>query len=71
MVERNYTSNADYSGNFWMGLNYKLTGDAWKWINGSTYSATGDSGTRWLNGSYPLDQENNKAAYMSRGDSGW
>ena len=65
------SSNADYSGNFWMGLNYKLTGDAWKWINGSTYSATGDSGTRWLNGSYPLDQENNKAAYMSRGDSGW
>ena len=54
-----------------MGLNYKLTGDAWKWINGSTYSATGDSGTRWLNGSYPLDQENNKAAYMSRGASGW
>ena len=64
-------SNTDFDQNFWMGLNYKLTGDAWKWINGSTYSATEGSSTRWQDGSFPADQENQKAAHMYRTDSGW
>ena len=61
------SSNADFSYEFWIGLNYKLSADAFQWINGATYSATESGSSRWLSGSYPGDtdnQENNKGVYF-------
>ena len=57
---------------FWIGLNYKLTGDAWKWINAATYD--GSSYKNWKS-SFPADNENKKGVYTradgSSNGRGW
>mgnify|MGYP003321796279 FL=1 len=45
---------------FWIGLNYKLNGAAWKWINGATYNVASGY-TNW-DTSWPQDQQNQKGA---------
>ena len=67
-------SNANYSQEFWIGLNYKLAADAFQWINGSTYSATESESSRWYDTNFPgntNNQENNKGVKYDRDWSGW
>ena len=59
------SSNANSSQNFWIGLNYKLTGDAWKWINGATYNV--QSGyTNWNSTPSQSSAQTDKGVYTSR-----
>ena len=67
------SSKADWTYKwFWIGLNYKLTGDVWKWINGATYD--GSSYNNWRS-SYPNDAENIKGvqgySYTGLKTYGW
>ena len=67
-------SNANFDQRFWIGLNYVLSdsGDAFKWINGSTYSATNDDGdSRWYTSSYPGDTANKEAKQGVSMDIDW
>jgi len=68
------SSNADYSQEFWIGLNYKLAANAFQWINAATYSATESSSSRWQSSSYPGNKENQESkrgVYFDRDYSGW
>ena len=58
-------ATANYNNNFWIGLNYKLTGDAWKWINGATYDLGGGY-TNWGSTPSQSSSETNQAVYTSR-----
>ena len=58
-------SNANFSSSFWIGLNYKLTGDAWKWINGATYDVGGGY-TNWGSTPSQSDSETKQAVYTTR-----
>ena len=59
------SSNANFGSQFWIGLNYKLTGDAWKWINGATYNVGGGY-TNWGSTPSQSDSETKQAVYTNR-----
>ena len=58
---------------FWIGLNYKLSADAYQWINGVTYSATEGSSSRWASGEpgNTSNQETNRGVTFAKDYAGW
>ncbi len=58
---------------FWIGLNYKLSADAYQWINGATYSATEGSSSRWASGEpgNTSNQETNRGVTFAKDYAGW